>query len=123
MLIVALQKPLDPGEENLPLSLLSATPEGSFFIADCERRNGRMNFFWGGWRAAARVVNLGGTSSSHVPFSRRSRLCIPQTAAAPPEALLEIVLAGFIRVDSPYSWFKDIRAGWARRDGNEAVAG
>ena len=82
-----------------------------------------MNFFWGGLCATARVVSSGGTSSSHVPFSRRSRLCIQQTAAALPEALLEIVLAGFIRVDSPYSWFKDIQAGWARRDGNEAVAG
>jgi membrane-associated phospholipid phosphatase len=28
-------------------------------------------------------------------------------------ALPEILLVGFIRVYSGYSWFKDIRAGWA----------
>ncbi len=33
-------------------------------------------------------------------------------------ALPEILLVGFIRVHSGFSWFKDIRAGWGGRSGS-----
>ena len=96
--------------------------DGACVVAETRRRGGRAVQSWvkpevdppmGVARCRAGGVN-GGLRPRIVHFSTTNCSNFHEWEAAS----LEILLVGFIRVYSGYSWFKDIRARWGGRRGS-----